>query len=281
MKIVRPRVPPCWLLQSGHRRQCFGSVQFVVQRRISNLLTNGTEPRHACTPTAVGWTVTSPRRALIAGKGYSMFLGHHGGGTGSPTVQDNNGPGSPPASIWAPKYGEANGFTGISPTGGNFFGTRFGHDLCRRRFRRLMTGLTVGGKYISPDLRLGRRAAHSTSGYGLFNGATIRNRQLTVSLGGRDAADRGVMFEPVTRLHRLAASVVDALFTADQFDVNPIAVVPLGRHAVGGLPPMALLDSVSVADGAGAGDLGPDAPRLRRDGLQRPSPPLDQRYRLI
>lgn len=65
--------------------------------------------------TATDWIVSSPG-GTYSGQGYSIFFAAGAADNGGAT--DNN---PINVGIWGPGKSEANGFTGSSPTGGNFF----------------------------------------------------------------------------------------------------------------------------------------------------------------
>ncbi|CAM3093719.1 hypothetical protein SPAN111604_03325 [Sphingomonas antarctica] len=207
------------------------AASLVVNGGFENL-TNGPNLGSLYTQ-AVGWTTSSPG-GTYGGQGYGIFFGP-GDGTGSPTAQDNNGPGSPPASIWAPKYGEANGFTGTSPTGGNFWApdadTAYAPAISQQ-----LSGLTIGKKYAVTFDWAGAQLI--LPGYGLFNGATTET--FFVSLGGQTQQTNVIALPS----HGFSGWMhTTMLFTADS--VNPVLSF-LSAGGPGGLPPLALLDGVSA-----------------------------------
>lgn len=195
-------------------------------------LTNGSNLGNLYTD-AVGWTTSSPN-GNYAGKGYGIFFGV-GNGSGSPTAQDNNGPGSPPATVWSPIYGAANGFTGISPTGGNFWSSDADPDYSVA-ISQTLTGLTIGAKYTVAFDWAG--AQLDLPGYGLFNGPTTEG--FKVSFGGQSQST------PVVSIasHGFSGWMHENfVFTAS----STTAVLSfLSGSGPQGLPPQALLDGVSV-----------------------------------
>ena len=182
---------------------------------------------------AVGWTTSSPG-GQYGGQGYGIFFGP-GNGTGSPTAQDNNGPGSPPASIWGPNYGETNGWTGLSPTGGNFWAPDADTTYAPAISQQIL-GLTVGQKYnVSFDWA---GVQLILPGYGVFNGQTTET--FFVSLGGETHQTNVVTIAS----HGFSGWMHTSIsFTADS--VNPVLSF-LSDGGPGGLPPLALLDGVSL-----------------------------------
>ena len=208
-----------------------GAANLVVNGDFENL-TNGPNLGSLFTQ-AVGWTTSSPG-GTYAGQGYGIFFGP-GDGTGSPTAQDNNGPGSPPASIWGPNYGEANGFTGISPTGGNFWAPDADTTYAPKISQQLL-GLTIGQQYAVSFDWAGAQLV--LPGYGVFGGPTTE--QFFVSLGGQTQSTSIVSLAS----HGFSGWMhTTFVFTADS--INPILSF-LSDGGPGGLPPLALLDGVSV-----------------------------------
>ena len=195
-------------------------------------LTNGPNLGNLFTD-AVGWTTSSPN-GNYSGKGYGIFFGP-GNGSGSPTAQDNNGPGSPAATLWSPIYGANNGFTGISPTGGNFWSSDADPDYSVA-ISQTLTGLTVGGTYrVSFDWA---GAQLDLPGYGLFNGPTTE--AFAVSLGGQTQSTGIVAIGS----HGFSGWMHENMyFTA----TSATAVLSfLSGSGPQGLPPQALLDGVSA-----------------------------------
>ncbi len=207
------------------------AVDFVTNGGFE-MLTNGPNLGNAYTD-AVGWTTSSPS-GNYGGKGYGIFFGV-GDGTGSPTVQDNNGPGSPPASLWGPNYGSANGFTGISPTGGNFWASDADPDY-NVAISQTLTGLTIGTTYhVGFDWAGAQLILPS---YGLFNGPTTE--AFTVSFDGQTKSTAIVSIGS----HGFSGWMHENFsFTA----TSTTAVLSfLSGSGPQGLPPQALLDGVTV-----------------------------------
>jgi hypothetical protein len=179
---------------------------------------------------ATGWAVTSPG-GTYSGQGYSLFFAAGSADTSGAT--DNN---PLHVGIWGPGNGAANGFTGSSPTGGNYFASD-ADPAYASKISQTISGLTIGQHYTLTFNWAGAQLYCAIcSG---FNGAT--SESFIVGFGGQTQSTGVVSIAS----HGFSGWMSETMYFTAQSGTQVLSF--LSGSGPSGLPPMALLDGVSVA----------------------------------
>lgn len=211
----------------------FGAVPASAADHVVNggfeTLTNGPNLGSNLTA-ATGWAVTSPGGSY-SGQGYSIFFGP---GAADTTGATDNNPFN--VGIWGPGNGENNGFTS-SPSGGNFFASD-SDPIYASKISQTLTGLTIGQTYRVKFDWAGSQLYCLVCGPGQFMGAT--SHSFVVDFGTQSQSTATVYIPS----HGFSGWMSETFkFTA----LNTSEVLSfLSVGGPQGLPPMALLDGVSV-----------------------------------
>ena len=205
----------------------------------SNLVTNGGFEQLSNGPnlgsnltTATDWIVSSPG-GTYSGQGYSIFFAAGAADNGGAT--DNN---PINVGIWGPGKSEANGFTGSSPTGGNFFASD-SDPAYASKISQTLTGLIVGHSYTVKFDWAGSQLYCLPCGPGQFMGAT--DHSFVVGFGAQTQSTDVVHIAS----HGFSGWMSETMYFTAQNTSEVLSF--LSTSGPSGLPPMALLDGVTVA----------------------------------